>query len=679
MGGGYKVRKLLLGVLILLNTFMLNEQLVNPLEAVPTASEFAVILFDRDMVQLGALNTEDIELTDIVALNGENRVLFTYPLDSVLGEEIGETFFVAVPDADLIWQLYEITELKKAINNTGDILKGEARHIYHELATEPILTKEFISVTANEAMDEALDGTRWKVGLYISGSATFSFVDYNPLQALRQIETEYDGELRFRVYVTGTGEVDYYVDLLPQLGRNTGLTYEFGHNIKGVEITYDSSGLVTALYGRGIGEELTSDGDVERLTFADEVWTIAGGDSADKPNGQEWVGDETAKTLYGKPDGSGGRKHIYGLYESQAVTGARLLTETWLQLQKNNAPTVNVAIDVADTEGISGFDHETARIGDTCNIKVPKIASAFSARIIRIERDRKNPLNTRVELGNFLAYDSDDIVELQTVSRTFQARQSIHDRAEIFEVAGNEVNEDYVIKNAIPGSDRDMFYYVDPVNGNDSNPGTLASPFKTINYALSLVPYQLNHQYLIQVSAGTVNEFVSLRNRTGTGLLIIRGADGVSPANHILLGQPDSGGTTNSLRCMEFIDVQPTIRVQGFTPLLSGGLAGASGYTFYSKDCKYVWYSNIQNTDSVTYNKYLFVAEGGFVRIYDCLASNAYAAVSAYGGAIVFSDTWSAAGSGNTNALLATEAATIGKQSTQPHGAETAFAGGEIR
>lgn len=59
-------------------------------------------------------------------------------------------------------------------------------------------------------------------------------------------------------------------------------------------------------------------------------------------------------------------------------------------------------------------------------------------------------------------------------------------------------------------SQADATYYVDAVLGNDANAGTALAPFKTIGAATALIPHVLNHNFTINIKAGTYVEEIKI-------------------------------------------------------------------------------------------------------------------------------------------------------------------------
>ncbi len=70
-------------------------------------------------------------------------------------------------------------------------------------------------------------------------------MDTNPLKALRYCESDYSGYLKFVASIDDFGINGFFVDFLSRLGTVTGLEFDLSHNMDGITITTDKSGIVT--------------------------------------------------------------------------------------------------------------------------------------------------------------------------------------------------------------------------------------------------------------------------------------------------------------------------------------------------------------------------------------------------------------------------------------------------
>jgi len=331
-------------------------------------------------------------------LNGENTFTFSFPANQDGAAYIIEGNLVGYKDYDVSWHIFEI---KRIVDLHGDGLTRTAycEHIFYELLDD-IITDQRPSSTAIAALTNALSGTRWSVGI-VDGLGTSNTTIYyeNVLAGVQKIAVAWAGELQWRCVITG-GVITRYCDLRAARGSDTGKQFAYTKDILEIEREVDLSGVITAVYGRGKGVELDTGSYGRRLTFKDEVWTVAGGDPVNKPADQEWVGDPAALALYGRPGG----RHRFGIYTNEEQTDAgALLQESWDYLQNNNSPRITYDLKVVTLEALSGYSHEAVRLGDLVRVIDREFTPELvvSARVVEITRDLQDPSQTEVVLGSF--------------------------------------------------------------------------------------------------------------------------------------------------------------------------------------------------------------------------------------------------------------------------------------
>jgi len=321
-------------------------------------------------------------------LNGENIFEFTVPAGS---EYVVEGNLVAFRDLDSYWQVFEI---KRIVDVHGDGLTRTAycEHIFYELLDD-IVTDKRPSAGATAALAGMLENTRWQVGTVDDLGASSTSAYYIPaLEAVQKVAEAWQGELNWRCVING-GVITRYVDLLAMRGTDTGKQFAYSKDILNIEREVDSSGVVTALYGRGKGVETESGAYGRRLTFADVI-------AADKPAGQEWIGDSDALAQWGRPGG----RHRFGVFVDEEETDpAVLLQKTRDELARRKVPRATYRLDVVSLEELTGYEHEKVRLGDLVRVIDREFEPELvvSARVIEIERDILDPANTKVVLGSF--------------------------------------------------------------------------------------------------------------------------------------------------------------------------------------------------------------------------------------------------------------------------------------
>lgn len=387
-------------------------------------------------------------------INGVNTFQFSCPGDHADAQHVIEGNFVAFRDVDEDFQMFEIVRIEDDRNETGPIKLAFCENVALELLDEVIEDKRPYGVSAQFALMVALEGTRWSVGEVSNlGLNSCNFYYESVLSAIQKILNTWGGEVRFRIRIENNQITGRYVDILDRRGADRGKLFLYGKDLINAKRTIDSSGVKTALYGRGKGEE-TEDGYGRRITFADVEWKAENGDPVDKPLGQEWVGDPDALAQWGR---AGGTRHRFGIFEDPDITDpVELLQKTWEELQRLKEPLVSYEATVADLEqirinekyyydsglqydtgllyyeaiqAIRGFAHEVIRLGDTVRVvdKTFRPALKLQARIIELRRNLTEPEKTEIVLGNFLPLITDEGQRLRKIEAKLNDRSGIWD------------------------------------------------------------------------------------------------------------------------------------------------------------------------------------------------------------------------------------------------------------
>lgn len=264
--------------------------------------------------------------------------------------------------------------------------------------------------TASNMLEIALQGTRWQVGqVSDGGTASTNFYYINTLEAIQKIVNLFNLEAVFSVGLDkhNARVVRRRVNLYSQQGERTGKRFEYGSNLLTVEREESSENLVTALIGRGKGEEIyhnedgskssapasnandAPDGYGRRINFADVVWSKANGNPVDKPAGQEYVEDPAATAVYGFDDG----KPRIGLEVFEDITDPNeLLQATWKALQVLKRPKVSFKASVIDVGNLG--------LGDTVAIIRHDIQIEYFTRVYKVTHNLLDEKQNTIELGD---------------------------------------------------------------------------------------------------------------------------------------------------------------------------------------------------------------------------------------------------------------------------------------
>lgn len=367
------------------------------------------------------LHTEDLENADIT-------YEFAVPADHPDAWKIENEGYVILRDLDARLQALRIKRVETEVSGDGQIVrKVMAENAALELNGSWVPPQTMEGVTAQQALETVLTGTRWKPGtVEWVGLKTITIEQYQTVLAtVHQIAQAFGGELRWRIEWDRGRVIGRYVDILQRRGRRTGKRVEYQKDTDAMRIIEDTSEIVTAMIGLG-----RTDDAGRRLTFVEVEWSTARGDPVDKPLGQEWVGDPEAVQRWGLPGG----RHLMGVYEdSEETDPAALLQKTWDALQERLKRRYTYEITAVALERIAGLEHEAVRLGDTVTVHNMALDPPLilEARVVKLERSYTDPTRDRIILGYYepaklgraiLDGAAREVRRLQTVVQTIQAR-----------------------------------------------------------------------------------------------------------------------------------------------------------------------------------------------------------------------------------------------------------------
>lgn len=279
-----------------------------------------------------------------------------------------------------------------------------------ELLGDYLEDKRPYDVSAYAALASALSSSRWQVGTVADlGQAGTNFYHTNAWAAIHDVADTWGGELSFEIQVSGTKVTARRVCMAKQVGEDNGKRFTYAKDLVSVKRSVDEGNVCTALYGYG-----------KSLQTADEDGNLTGGYDrkltfGDVNGGQNWVGSADALARWGRPDGKGGKAHVFGDVEfsdCEDATELKKLTEA--QLAKSCVPTVSYTVDaVALARAGEGF--EGADEGDLVTVvdKVYDPPLRVRTRITKVVEDQLRPGEVTYTFGNY-----------QTVAELMAAQKS---------------------------------------------------------------------------------------------------------------------------------------------------------------------------------------------------------------------------------------------------------------
>lgn len=329
--------------------------------------------------------------------------------------------------------------------------------------------------TASEMLRIALNGTRWEVGYSeetVRKRTNFYYI--STLEAIQKVVELFKIELTFTVVIDPITNriVRRQVNLYSQQGERTGKRFEYGSNLLSVTREESSEDLVTALVGRGKGEQLddgnddTVDGYGRRIMFTDVVWSKANGNPTDKPAGQEYVEDKEATKLYGFDDG----KPRIGIAVFEDIEDVnQLINATWAALQVAKRPKVSFKASALDIGDLG--------LGDTVAIIRHELNIEYFTRVYKVEHDLLDKNNNVIELG-------DDFSEKSLTNYVASVKEAQEETSRVANIALTSAN----------GKNKNFYSNVKPTNAAEGdnlfldlgNGGTEYYIYKNGNWELIL-------------------------------------------------------------------------------------------------------------------------------------------------------------------------------------------------
>ncbi len=351
-------------------------------------------LLDKQQNIIKAISDGIIEAKMTEEINAADKLSFSLVQDKRLANSI---YFVCIPatrgDSFLMFKIISESVKDDRIEYTC------IESAYDELKSYAYIKDvRPQDKTASEMLRIALNGTRWEVGYSEETTRKrTNFYYISTLEAIQKVVELFKIELTFTVIIDPiTNKIARrQVNLYNQQGERTGKRFEYGSNLLSVTREESSEDLVTALVGRGKGEQLddgnddTVDGYGRRIMFTDVIWSKANGHPTDKPAGQDYVEDKEATKLYGFDDG----KPRIGIAVFEDIEDVnQLINATWAALQVAKRPKVSFKASALDIGDLG--------LGDTVAIIRHELNIEYFTRVYKVEHDLLDKNNNVIELGD---------------------------------------------------------------------------------------------------------------------------------------------------------------------------------------------------------------------------------------------------------------------------------------
>ena len=351
-------------------------------------------------------------------INTAGQLTFSIPVEERLAQNI---FYACINDPDDSGSFLMFKIIKEDITDTtADYTAIESA--YDELASYTFIKDKRPTMNAHDTANLVLEGTRWSLGDCPStGDAHLNFYYVSILEALQTIVNQWNLEVQFQVKLDGTTNQikQRNVNMYTKLGKRTNKRFEYGSNLLSVKQENDSTGLYTALVGRGKGVQTQSaDGSTNpddtdpqgygrRITFDDVEWSTANGNPLNKPKGQLYLEDPQATANYGFPDG---HPRIGFVVFEDCEDPNELIQLTYNKLLEVERPQVQFSASIANVGSLD--------LGDTIAIIRHDIEIEYTTRVFKVVHNLLNSALNTVELGDNLSARNSITQQISNIQNT---------------------------------------------------------------------------------------------------------------------------------------------------------------------------------------------------------------------------------------------------------------------
>jgi len=313
-------------------------------------------------------------------LNGSCTLKFLLPRNDPKWEYITDAYYLRVEGKE-----FALVGTDEERDNTGKLITNvQYEENYLELAgyVGDYLTVEILNTDAGSALTSLLFGKPWSVGqVTVPNTRLRDLVTEKEslLFNLRKVQELWGGYLVF-------DSINRSVSLFETYGQDNGVQFRYRKNLKSVRKTTDFAGVVTRLYPFG------KDGlDISSV----------------EPGGKNYIENFNYTNRVRE-----------GIWVDQQYTDATKLYEAAQEVLAEIAqPRVSYAVSIVDLSHLTGYEHESFKLGDWVTVIDEELGINVKAQIVKRTYDVLQPWRGSVELANFRPGITDLITEAVKSSR----------------------------------------------------------------------------------------------------------------------------------------------------------------------------------------------------------------------------------------------------------------------
>ncbi|WP_180948139.1 phage tail spike protein [Lactococcus cremoris] len=332
--------------------------------------------------------------TKEITTNASELMNDTLSVSLPFNETIKDASYIAVNDTkEQEFSLYRILTAK----DEDDLLSFEAKNFAVDELDNFIIkdirpkNRSFSYVINQLLSDSDCD---WVLGVCEPIKTVSSTFYYTSMREALKALQELGAEFTFSIEITGNKITKKIIHCYNQIGKITNKRFEYGEDVLKIVHQQDRTNIVTALIGRGKGEEV-GDGYGRRIEFSDVEWRKSNGKPLDKPKGQNWIEYPEMTKEYGIPSNGKMLPRKTVVVFDDVEDASELLQKTYDQLAYYCRPLVQFSTEILGSDSI----------GNTVSIHRGDRNYHYQTRVFKVVTDHVNG-RVQASLGDNLSGNS---------------------------------------------------------------------------------------------------------------------------------------------------------------------------------------------------------------------------------------------------------------------------------
>lgn len=374
-----------------------------------------IYLFDRDEKLIKIIRKSACEtVTQKQTLTDTNYVsdILTAEIKALADDILEQSEYIAIPTKEDRRKFHLFFIARDETEGNKTVFSGVQSGI-EELRKAVAENKRPRKRDAREVIEYLLKGTNWHAR-YVAetGKSSTSFYYDSVFDSLLKVCSAWQLEMQFFVEMNNNEIGARYIDFKKKIGVAEGRRVVYGHNALKILKQNEKSELITAVIGRGNGQEVSSAEENEggkagygrKITFKDVVWTKPN-NPLDKPAGQLYLELPEATEEYGI-NIKGKKVPKIGVVDIDSDDPEELIQRSYEYLVDHARPRAVFKTTSA---------YLKANIGDTVRVVRKDRNLDYEVRVFEITWDRLSNKAIDIKLGDRLnATDSLKKAQLQS-------------------------------------------------------------------------------------------------------------------------------------------------------------------------------------------------------------------------------------------------------------------------